>query len=138
MRVGRFGVLLKTAPSPGDRSDRPRRCDKNLQVRRTRRRPFLHGLRDRSIDMDVLIDPSDPGEGNPVMVAVLVFRQLDRVASVKVIDGGEFALHRAHDRHVVLDLGCIHADTFLVDARNAMVRLDFQTTGAVVTIPTAI
>ena len=74
--------------------------------------------------MDVLIDPGDPGHRNPVVLAAFILRQLDRVATIRVIDRGKLATVRAHNWHVRLDLGgvngCRHQVSLQVPGRIAL------------------
>src|SRR5690349_2676385 len=64
--------------------------------------PLLHRLLARTVDMDMIVHPSHPGERNPVMLPLLVLRDLDRV-SVKMVDRAELPALGAHNRHMLLD-----------------------------------
>ncbi len=56
------------------------------------------------------------------MLTLIVLCQLDRVTRVEMIDGGELATIRAHDRHVVLDLGHCFPELILSGERSDIGR----------------
>jgi len=67
------------------------------------RRPLLHGLIARAVDVNLLIYARDPANWHEVMLAVLVLGQFDRRRTLHMIHDGELAALRANDGHVGLD-----------------------------------
>lgn len=76
-------------------------------------RPLPHGLVTGSINVNLVVNVRYPVNRDPVMLALVVLRQLDPVITVHMIDDAELSLFRANDRHVRLNLAGIDGCSLL-------------------------